>query len=223
MATFFVQRFHPMLGTDRKALAGGNDRIDRVFLHQGALDKACGICCLTMALILLGVASHAEAVRLLGSHNAALRRLRRWTRAVFVEGMSEDDIVEAVTAATLEIVAVRGESGNHRACLAHATRALRLGRVVAIGIASRNWAFHHWILGVGLEGIEGERQRFKPTAILCLDPSVYASPSYRYNARLFLTIPRPGARYLLYGSSPTSRTRVTVSNAVAFSRRSSYA
>lgn len=140
----------------------------RVLLRQGSLDKACGLYCIVMALILLGVASREEAVRLIHSRQAALRRLRRWTASVFTGGMSEDDLVEAVTATTLNIEVSRGESGEHRACLTHALNGLRGGKVVALGIASRGWSFHHWILGVGLEGLEEDRV-FRPTSILCLD------------------------------------------------------
>jgi len=220
MATFSIQRLHPALGTDFRNAT--HSRLAKVFLGQGALDKACGLCCLVMALILLGEANHEEAERLLGTRHAALRRLRRRTTSVFAEGMSEDDFVEAVAATTLKIDAIRGESGEHRLCLSHTVRGLQAGRISALGIASKDWGWHHWVLAVGLEGMERDR-RFAPNAILCLDPSSDPWPSCGFNARLLLNVPRPGARYLRYSSSNTPRSNVTVSNAVVLSKRRIYA
>jgi len=218
MAAFYVQRLHPMLRMDRQLRAGVDGRGQAVLLHQGSLDNACGLYCLVMALILLGEASRDEAVRLIHSRQAALRRLRRWTESVFHSGMSENDLVEAVTATTLNIEVSRGESGEHRACLSHAVNGLRAGKIVALGIESRGGAFHHWILGVGLEGLEDDRV-FKSTAILILDSYAVAWPYCGFNARLSLTVPRPGARFLRYSSSTRPRSLVMVSNSVVLSRR----
>ncbi len=214
MATFLVQRLHPMLHMDRQLRAGGEGGGQGVLLHQGTLDNACGLYCIAMALILLGEASRDEAVRLLHSRHAALRRLRRWTESVFTGGMSEDDLVEAVAATALNIELSRGESGDHRACLSHALNGLRAGKVAILGIESRGGGFHHSVK---------EDRVFRPSAILCLDSYAVAWAYCGFNARLFLTIPRPGARYLRYSSSTRPRTRVTVSNSVVLSKRRSYA
>ena len=218
MAAFYVQRLHPLLRMDRHFRAGSESDSQGMLLRQGSLDKACGLYCLVMALVLLGEVSRDEAVRLIHSRQVALKRLRRWTESVFTGGMSEDDLVEAVTATTLNLDVTRGESGVHRACLAHAIQGLQAGKVVALGIASRSWSFHHWILGVGFEGVE-EARIFRSQAILCLDSDSRAWPHSGFNARLSLTVPRPGARYLRYSSSHTPRSLVTVSNSVVLSRR----
>lgn len=211
MATFLVQRLHSGLVSNRRPA-------NKVFLRQGALDKACGLCCLAMALVLLGEARYGEAEKLLGSRHTSLRRLRRWTKVVFAEGMSEDDFVEAVTATTLEIDVSRGESGEHAACLVHTLRGLGAGKIAALGIASRDWGWHHWVLAVGLEGIERGR-RFEKHSVLCLDPSSDILPNGTFNARLSLNIPRPGARFLRYSSSNTPRSNVMISNTVVLSKR----
>ena len=71
MAEFFVQRLHPALCVRR-------GRRERVLLNQGSIDKACGLYCIVMALVLLGDVNYEQAVRTLGSRQAALRRLKRF-------------------------------------------------------------------------------------------------------------------------------------------------
>jgi hypothetical protein len=114
--------------------------------------------------------------------------------------MSEDDLVEAIAATTLNIEVSRSESGEHRASLAHAVNGIRVGKVAALGIVSRGGGFHHWILGVGLEGMEEDRV-FRPPAILCLDSYAVAWQHCGFNARLSLTVPRRGTRNLRFTSS----------------------
>jgi len=218
MATFYVQRLHPMLRMDRplRACSDGSGR--SALLSQGSLDSACGIYALAMALTLLEIIDREHALRLLHSRQTALKRIRRWTESVFHSGMSENDLAAAVEAASLNINVSRGESGEHQACLSHGLRGLRNGHVAILGIDSRGGAFHHWVVAAGLGG-EEEDGHFRPSSILCLDSYSRAWPYCEFNARLSLTIPRPSARYLLYSSSKTPRTLVTVSNSVVLSNR----
>jgi hypothetical protein len=218
MAEFLVQRLHPALrlGFELRA-SPGKGREFGVLLRQGSLDNACGLYCVVMALILVGAVDRDAAVELLNAQRGALRRLARQATPAFVEGMDANELVESIEVTTSE-VAIDRITGSHRAALVHTLQALRKGSIAIIDVKSRDAGFWHWIVVVGIEGIQRER-RIEPRTLLALDPNSRGWPYCGYNARLHLTEPRPGARYLRYTSSATPRTLVTMSSSVALSSR----
>ena len=218
MAAHLVQRLHPTLRIGPKLRASlGTGGEPSVLLQQGSLDNACGLYSVVMALILLGAVERDAAVELLNARKGALRRLALQATPAFLHGMSTDELVDALEVTTQE-VAIDYMTGSHSAALGHTLQALSRERIAIIDLKSRGGGFWHWVVAVGVEGIQ-QGALFEPQTLLVLDPNSRGWPYCGYNARLSLTVPRPGARYLHYTSSTPSRRLVTLSSSVALSRR----
>jgi hypothetical protein len=149
-----------------------------------------------MALTLLG---HLKGVsNLSGRRYGKPAALWRAALPYYFEGMNGDEMVRLLNALDLGLF-VRWRSGRHGPLVKLVRTQIERGRLAIIGWRSRNERFDHWVLAVGVEGVQfGDR--FRTKTILCLDPSSTAPTLCGYNARLEL-VGNPssyGSSYLRY-------------------------
>lgn len=189
----FQQRLYPTLRIGHTATVTDGRRKDiRLHCRQGDWDGACGLHCAAMALTLLG--------RLNGVANLADRRngiagaLWRAGLDSYFDGLHGAELAELLRNTDASLF-VRNCCWSHRRLLKESQTQLEAGRLTIVAWRSRNGQLVHWVLAVGMEGVQ-ERQRFRSTAILCLDPSGPEPALCGYNGRLEL-VGNPAS----YGSS----------------------
>lgn len=208
--TAVLHRFHPALDASPELrvrpspTAAGN----RLFLQQGEIDRACGVYCLAMALILVGALSRRQFNRHMLSNNAARASL-------------ENILFSGAHAADLQQLARRlcGErrfecvEGSHSVVLAGCTGAVENGLPVLLAVEDARKSYSHWILCVGLEYLP---EVDEPSALLAIDPgSGRPAPVLQfYNWKLLFAMPRRGARYLRCHDARGTRRSVTCTEAL---------
>lgn len=208
------QRFFPSLRIGLTATATTARREGlQVHCRQGDWDGACGLHCSAMALTLLG--------RLNGVANLSSRRsgigAALWRAGLqnYFDGVGGADLAKLIQSLDPSLL-VQWRSGIHRKLLKLTQIQLETGRLVIVGWRSRNERFDHWVLAVGMEGLQ-DRRRFRTSAILCLDPSGPEPVLCGYNGRLELTDNPPsyGGLFIRYLSNqgdviPVSLTEIVV-------------
>jgi hypothetical protein len=177
----------------------GRRKAVQLHCQQGAWDGACGLYCAAMALTLLGRLN--GCTRLPGRRSGVTGALWRAGRDRYFDGIRGTELAELLREGDPSLF-VRSASGAHRTLLKLTRAHLEAGRLAIVGWRSRNRRIDHWVLAIGLEGLQ-RRNRLRQTALLCLDPSVPAPVLCGYNARLELTgNPRSyGRAYVRFQSS----------------------
>jgi hypothetical protein len=207
------QRLYPTLRIGLTATVT-TERRQGIRLHcrQGEWDGACGMHCAAMALTLLG--------RLNGATNLASRRngiaAAFWKAGVasYFDGVSGSELAQLIASLDPTLF-VKSHCGKHSRLLKLTQAQLEAGRLVILAWSGRNGRIHHWVVAVGVEGLQDER-RFRPSAILCLDPSGPEPVLCGYNGRLEL-VQNPasyGASYIRYLSNQGAITPATLTEAV---------
>jgi hypothetical protein len=139
---------------------------------------------------------------------------RLWTLAKgsYFDGMNAVELADLLDAldANLQVSYV---SGSHRICQEFTLQQCNSGCLVITSWKSRT--DHHWVLVVGIEGMQHERQ-FVPHAFLCIDPGTVPQPLMSgSNARLKFECTSTKTRPMQYLSADGLNTAVRLTSAVA--------
>jgi hypothetical protein len=157
----------------------------KVFFQQSELDGACGIHCLCMALVILGLAKGYALTEMSRRTHGVPAEVWREFSGLYFCGIEVEEFVERIRRLGLPIdVAFRTRSDA--SLDQFAVDNLMHGELVALAFKSvNNRRTNHWALGVGSEGSQIGRQSRTDT-LLMLDPSA-TSPEFRVcNASLRL-------------------------------------
>ncbi len=169
-----------------QARSGSSSRWSPLHLQQSALDRACGIHALAIAIAIVTRAPRASLENLAEASRGPWRAFWEQARDLYFEGSTAKDLQRC--AAALENVStrvVRTESPDklYRVCLT----AIEAGGVPLLDLDGPTIA--HWTVVLGAESRGG-----RPSALLCLDPSAVAPRCTCANARFDLAPLRKLAR-----------------------------
>ena len=211
MAATLIQRFYPTLRPgDHLRAVTGSSKASLVHVRQGQLDGACGLHCIVMALIAMGLASRAQLRSLPAVESDRFDLLWRRSLDTYFTGLDGDELA-ALLATVGNEVAWDQYEGAHNRVLQFAIRA-EWPSLVILGWISQAREHGHWVLVVGSEWLESDHDE-EIIALLCLDPAIETPRGTAYNARLELTKPRRGAKHLHYVRMDGRRTSVTCTDA----------
>lgn len=208
ITTAVRHRFHRALDAtpDLTALAV-TGVANRLFLQQGQIDRACGVYCLAMALMLGGAMSRRQLYRELTSHESRASVddiLFRGAHAVDLQQLGR----RLCSKSSFDVL-----KGSHSAVLAGTITAVDDGMPVLLAVEDARRVYSHWVLVVG---IEHRPEIDDPSALLAIDPnSGRPAPTLQfYNWKLVLGTPRRGARYLKCFDACGKRRSVTCTEAL---------
>ena len=165
---FLVQRYFPTLKIGVVPTALRNGRAVRIHVAQGDWDSACGAHCAAMALSLLGEIGDAPAI--CERRNGVAARLFREARVTYFDGATVDQMASMISALRTGR-AVKRFTGHHRACVDFIRQEITKNNVVIVSWRSKRGNQHHWVLIVGIEGVQTGKT-FVPHAFLAMDPGV---------------------------------------------------
>jgi hypothetical protein len=178
--SYLVQRFHPNLriGLVPSILQG--KRLVPIHCQQSTLDSACGVHCAVMALALLGA---IKDVTVLSERRKGIAaRLWKAAKNSYFSGIDVAELALMLHNVGIDSP-VSYRAGNHARCLAFAVAESMGGKLAIVSWQSWRGRFHHWILIVGVEGLQNGFN-FTPTALLALDPGASEPRLCGYNGRL---------------------------------------
>lgn len=211
---FLQQRLYPtlLLGFT-PAVARDKQRHLSFHCRQGDWDGACGLHCAAMALALLGCIASVKALSTRRKGVAA--RLWQAAHAMYFDGMNAEDIETVLKSLAIDLYVKRLE-GTHRQTLEFTQAQLASGRIAIIGFRNRRRTVDHWVLAVGLEGMQVGR-RFIPQTLLVMDPGLTEPVMCGYNGRIRFSSPLTKLRsnYITYLGNDGSSFAVTLTEAVA--------
>jgi hypothetical protein len=212
MATlpYIQQRFHPRLKIGYTALAVIGKRTVPVHCRQGEIDGACGTYCAVMALTILSKINNPSI--LVERRSGVAARLWHLARESYFDGIKAKSLADLLESIGADIqIAV--DARSRRSVLMFSKEQLSLSRLVILSWRTRKYTLHHWVLVVGIEGLQRGRT-FIPTTFLCLDPGAEYPILCGYNGRLELDESESGAgRY--YCTDDTDAVSVTLTGAVS--------
>jgi|SRR5450830_97991 len=212
MATlpYIQQRFHPRLKIGYTALAEIGKKTVPVHCRQGEIDGACGTYCAVMALTILSKINNPSI--LVDSRTGVAARLWRAARESYFDGIKAKSLaglLESIDAG----IQIAVDARSRRSVFMFSKEQLALSRLVILSWRTRKYTLHHWVLVVGIEGIQQGRI-FTPTTFLCLDSGAEYPMLCGYNGRLEFDEAGAGVgRY--YCTDDTSAISVTLTGAVS--------
>jgi hypothetical protein len=181
------QRVHPALRIGH-FLTVKNKRAEpmKVFFQQSELDGACGIHCVSMVLVILGLAKSYALTEMSRRKYGVPADVWREFGDVYFCGIEVEEFVERIRRLGLPIdVAYR--TREYASLDQFAIDNLMRGELVALAFKSvNNRRTNHWALGVGCEGVQFGRESNTDT-LLVLDPSATEPEFKAFNARLRLS------------------------------------
>jgi hypothetical protein len=196
---------------------GPGGRPQQVSLHQGELDRACGVYSLLMALLVWGVVDRDDLVGHAYDRRERLGRFMEQVRTLFsgliVEGTQMDELRDLVaetfhTKLDWEYLPCSGSSVR-RFAHAHLTQE----RPVILGLRSGSTA--HAVLAIGYEAGGPDGASAPPRRFLLLDPSRSDRHVGPWNASV-RTIADPGPRpYRFTGGDDNVEVAVSFDTALA--------
>lgn len=213
--SFLVQRLHPNLRVGLVPSIEHNKRLMPIFVQQDFWSSACGAHCVAMAMALLGDIKNVE--RLSERSNGAAGRLWKAAQAMYFDGATPLELAKMIDAMkTGRSVAVC--TGRHAECLDVILNQLARGKTVIASWHSRRGKRHHWIVIVGVEGLQAG-QSFTPTTLLGLDPGLDEPVLAPANSRIeFTSYPvARSSRYVRYRCSDGSNLAVTLTSTLTVS------
>jgi hypothetical protein len=180
------QRVHPALHVGH-VLTVKSKRQEpmKVFFQQSELDGACGIHCVSMALVILGLAKSYALTEMSRRKYGVPADVWREFSDVYFCGIEVEEFVERIRRLGLPIdVAFR--TSSDASLDQFAVDNLMRGELVALAFKSvNNRRTNHWALGVGCEGDQIGRESHTDT-LLMLDPSAPEHSFRAFSARLRL-------------------------------------
>lgn len=210
---FLQQRLHPALRIDWTATVMRGEKSTLLHCRQGDWDGACGAHCAAMALALMR--RIVDATVLCDRRKGIAGRLWKAAQAHYFDGFTAAELADTIESlgADLHVMHYRG---SHRKCLTYMQEQLAAGRLAIISWISRNGIDHHWVLAVGIEGLQ-EGRTFTPQTVLVLDPDAAEPQLCGYNGRLRFA-PKasiPGNAYITYASASGWTLQVRLTSVVA--------
>lgn len=193
-----------------QARSGTSTRWSPLHMPQSPLDKACGIHALLIAIAIVTRTPRASLEKLADSSRGQWHAFWSYARSLYFEGASARELIrcaEALDGIEMRKVRILGEDKLYEACRS----AIEAGGVPLLDLDGPNLA--HWSVALGVESRAG-----KPSALLCLDPSVGAPWAAFTNARLDLSRSHKatrGKRLYAYRDSDGRLKQTRVSNVLA--------
>lgn len=211
---FLQQRLYPTLRLGLTP-AAARDKQRHISFHcrQGDWDGACGLHCAAMALALLGRIASVKALSI--RRKGVVARLWQAAHAMYFDGMNAEDMETVLMSLDINLYVKRFE-GRHRQTIAFTQAQLAAGRLAIVGYRNREGTVDHWVLAVGVEGMQTGR-RFTPQTLLVMDPGLAEPIMCGYNGRFqFALHPLPQKSiYITYLGNDGSNYPVTLIDAVA--------
>jgi hypothetical protein len=190
--TFLQQRFYPTLRLGLSVTVARRRGDATLHCRQGDWDGACGLHCAAMALTLLGRLS--SVTTLSAPRKGIAARLWQAAAGMYFDGMSGEKMTLMLKSLHTGL-RIKHFGGTHRQTLAFTQAQLRGGAVAIVGLQDRDKSIDHWVLGVGMEGMQRGRS-FTPQTLLVLDPSLPEPEMCGYNGRLEFAQSRLYVTYL---------------------------
>jgi hypothetical protein len=142
---------------------------------------------------------------------------RLWAAAqtIYFDGMENDGLAELLSSISAGLRIDRFP-GCHRKTLTFTLANLADGGLAIVSWRTKDAHSHHWVLAVGVEGIQSGKT-FKPSTLLVLDPLLAEPLLCGYNGRIQLNShPIRGSQvYVEYVANDGTSIPVTLTSAVA--------
>lgn len=182
-ALYRTVRYHPALNAGHTLTVSGarQEPVD-VFLRQSEIDSACAHHCVAMALITLGLVKRSAVINQAKRKSGIAAQLHRTLAAGWFEGFYAKQLFEAIESMKLPLVARL--SDDFKGVDAFAVDALLKGELVLMAYESERNRYRHWVLGVGVSGLQSGKSLPVDT-LLVLCPSSDPVPLASHNARLY--------------------------------------
>ncbi len=215
-AAYIQQRLFPSLRIEHTAIVRRGGRDLPIHIRQSELDSACGAYCAAMALALLG--RIADVTVLSDRRTGVAGRLWHVAKKYYFDGVSSKELAAMIDSLDTDLL-VEYCNGSHRKCLAFVQDQLTARSLVIVSWLSKNGNEHHWVLAVGIEGLQDGRH-FQPQTILCLDPGAAPPQLSAWNGRLKFVRDSSTSRsaYIPYTCVDGWTTQVTLTGAVTISQ-----
>lgn len=210
---FLHQRLFPTLRLGFNASVTHNRHPGSVHSRQGLLDRSCGIHCAAIALSLLGRITYPG--NLPARQRGIAARLWKAAQTVYFVGMDHHTLSELLSSLSAHISVVTF-TGSHQKTAAFAIDHLASGGLAILSWSTETANSHHWVLAVGVEGVQVGRD-FTASTLLVFDP-LHAEPVLcGYNGRIHLnSYPlRRQPAFVEYVAIDGSSLTVTLTSAVA--------
>jgi hypothetical protein len=211
--TFLQQRYFPALRLGFTPRVAGGNRGASLHCRQGDWDGACGLHCAAMALALLGQLPNLKA---LGTRTRGVAaRLWQAAHGMYFDGMTGEEMVTMLESLDMPLQVAHFD-GRHRQTLDFTNAQMAKGALVIVGWRTQDRAIDHWVLAIGVEGMQTGRN-FTPETLLVMDPSLEEPFMCGYNGRLqFTSHPLPHrSMYITYLGNDGTDLPVTLNAAVA--------
>lgn len=188
-----VQRYHGSLRLGEVLTVEGR-RKDPVELHlrQSELDAACGIHCVAMCLIALGLVKRSAILAMGQRSHGLAAHMYRLFEGSWRNGIYPEQVVDALQALGLPIT-VRAVHGFDNGVDRFAADRLERAELTLLAYESVRDRHRHYLLAVGCGGLK-RGQTLTIDSLLVLDPSADAIPMSCCNAALVLNKPISFAR-----------------------------
>ena len=153
------------------------------------------------------------------ANTGKLRIVRRRAARSFLLGTSVHDLAKLLQPLRPHLT-IQISNASHAAVLPFVLDNLSCERLVIAGIESPKHRLDHWVLAVGVAGIQ-ERDQLLAQRLLFLDSNHDPIPMLPWNATLAVSAHRPGGRARLWATSDGKVIPVTLHHALAVGRRKS--
>lgn len=217
----FTTKVHRnLLATSRGPAVRTTARPTPIHLRQSELDEACGQHCVFMALLTLRIASRAwlMGTGAKGAGGRGLNSVWRDASSHFMGGSTARDLAQLLKPLK-SIVSTKVCSASHSALISFALEALSRDDLVIVGVANGKRALAHWLLAVGMAGLENPAG-FLPSHLLLLDPNEDPVPLMQWNATLETQPGRARGKARALTNRRGEKLDVTLHEGLAIGRRS---
>lgn len=188
------QHFHQALRLDHVlTVKAKREEPMSVFVSQSALDGACGLHCVCMALVILNLAKSHALTEMSSRKYGVPADVWRALGDTYFAGVEPPELVNRLSRLDLPLRISARFDGDRRLDR-FAIDNLQTGEIVLVAVRSvKNRRTRHWTLGVGAGGASIGRKSLTDTLYL-LDPSASSPEFTLFNARLTIHGPHRGLR-----------------------------
>ena len=175
-------RYHAALDAGHTLSVSGTrqEPVD-VFMRQSDMDGACAHHCVSIALIILGLVKRSAVLNQAKRKSGIAAQLYRAMGDSWFEGINAKPVLDALH--QMELPVILRLRDNYEGVDAFAVEALQRGLLTLLAYESERNRHRHWVLGVGVSGIE-TGESFAVDTLLVLCPSSDPVPLASHNGRL---------------------------------------
>lgn len=182
-ALYRTVRYHPALNAGHTlSVSGSRQEPVDVFLRQSDLDSACAHHCVATALIIVGLIKRSAVLNQAKRKSGIAAQLYKTLADKWFDGLHAKPLLEALQSMNLPLVLHMRD--NFKGVDAFAVDALLKGQLVLMAYESERNRHRHWVLGVGVSGLQSGKSLPVDT-LLVLCPSSDPVPLASHNARLW--------------------------------------